>query len=139
MENNSRRFRFDRDADVALINAIMLAEVHNAKTGERREEFNSPYNMFCSSPAETCKIERGMPKPKSTTIQEHYRELVKDRRAANRSSIAVSGVAEEYGELEEVLDNVIREIDKKCPKEGEKKEAEERKEQELKDAAKETR
>ncbi len=99
MENCQRRFRFDRDADVALINAIMLAEVDVTKAGDRKEKFDGAYNMFCSSRTVTCKIEKGMPKPKAITIQERYRKLVKDRRAANRSNIVASSIAEEYGEL----------------------------------------
>ena len=52
-----------------------------------------------------------MPKTKAITIQERFRKQVTDRWAANRLNIAVSVIAEEYGELKELLDTVIHEID----------------------------
>ncbi len=34
---------------MALLNAILLAKVHVAKSGEVKEKYNGAYNMFCAS------------------------------------------------------------------------------------------
>ncbi len=64
METSNKRFRFDKEAELALVNAIMLAEAHSAKNGEVKQKFNGAFNTFCASRVVTCTVERGMPKPK---------------------------------------------------------------------------
>ena len=58
MDGTIKRFRFDRDADIALVNAIMLAEAHVAKTGDVKEKFSGAFNMFSASHAVTSKMEK---------------------------------------------------------------------------------
>ncbi len=67
-----------------------------------------------------------------TTVQEYFRALVKNRRAANKANLAASGIAPEYGELEIVLDIVIDEVDARKHEDDINKEAQLRKEEELK-------
>ena len=55
----------------------MLTEAHTAKNGEVREKFNSAFHMFVASRGGTSKLERGTPKPKLSTIQEHFRKLIR--------------------------------------------------------------
>ena len=64
MEGSIMRFRFDKEADVALVNAIMLTEAHTAKNGAVREKFNGACHVFVVSRAFTSELGRGMPKPK---------------------------------------------------------------------------
>ena len=80
MDGANKRFRFDRDADIALVNAIMLAEAHVAKTGDVKEKLSGEFNMFCASHAVTSELENGVPKTKLTTIQEHSSKMVRNRR-----------------------------------------------------------
>ncbi len=113
MDKWTKRFRFDKEADIALVNTIMLAEAHVAKNWEVKEKFNGAFNMFCVSRAVASKVEECMPKPKLSTIQEHFRKLIKNRCAANRSNDAASGISEVYGDLEQSLDVAIEEIEEK--------------------------
>ena len=80
MDGANKRFRFDRVPDIAIVNAIMLADAHVAKTGDVKEKFSGPFNMFCASHAVTSKLEKGVPKPKLTTIQGNFHKMVKNRR-----------------------------------------------------------
>ena len=79
------------------------------------------------------------PQPKVIKFQEHYRKLVKNRRAANKGNIAVSGISEEYGELEEVIDKIIEEVDMMKNEEKQKKEKEDKRQTKLKNAAEDIR
>ena len=97
-QSTFRRFRFDREADLALANAVLLAEAHTAKNGEVKERYSGAFNMFWASHVVTKKVSNGMPLPKLSTIQDHVRKLLKNRRVANKSNVAASGIAEEYCE-----------------------------------------
>ena len=80
--------------------------------------------MFCASHAVTSKLEKGVPKPKLTTIQEHFRKMMKNRRTENSTNIAASCIAEKYDKLEQLLDTVINEIDEKMKVDDSRKEQE---------------
>ena len=58
------------------------------------KKFSGAFNMFCASHAVTSKLEKGVPKPKLTTIQEHFRKMLNNRRTENRTKLAASGIAE---------------------------------------------
>lgn len=60
---------------------------------------------------------------------------MKNSRASNKTNIAATGIAEVYGELEEVMDKIIEEVDIVKNKEKKKKETEEKQLAELKNAA----
>ena len=131
----SRRFRFDKESDLALVSAVLFAEARTAKTGEVKEKFAGAFNMFLASHAVTAKVGRGVPQPKVTTFQEHYRKLIKNRGAANKANIPASGISEEYGEPEEVIDKIIEEVDIMKNEEKKKKEKEDKRQTKLKNAA----
>ena len=95
--------------------------------------------MFVASRVVTSKLERRMPKPKSSTIQEHFRKLIGNCRATNRTNMGTNGISGTYGDLEQNLDAAIQEIDDKKKLETEKKKAEEKKEAALKAAANDIR
>ena len=133
------RFRFDKDCDLALVNAVMLADAHVAKRGESMDKFNSAFDMFCASRPVIAKIERGMPAPAMRSVQEHWRKLIRDRRAANHRNVAASGVAEEYGDLEMTLDKTIESINQKKKENEREKESKRKREDALKAAATEVR
>ena len=64
-KNRKRKqeIQVERDADVALLNAIMLAEWHVAKIGDVKEKFSGAFNMYCASHTITSKLEKRVPKP----------------------------------------------------------------------------
>ena len=49
--------RFNREADVASVNVVMLAEAHVAKNVEVRDKFIDAFNMFCTSRVVSSKVE----------------------------------------------------------------------------------
>ena len=57
----------------------------------------------------------------------------------NKTNLAASGVSEEYGELKKVLDIIIEEVDVRRNEQKLKKDAENRKASDLKEAAKSLR
>ena len=61
MDGANKRFRFDRDADIALVNAIMLDEAHVAETGSVKEKFSGAFNIFCALQAVTSELGKGVP------------------------------------------------------------------------------
>ena len=63
MDGARKRFRFERDAYVALVNASMLAEAHVAKTGDVKEKFSGAFNIFSIPNAVTPKLEKGVARP----------------------------------------------------------------------------
>ena len=116
----------------ALFSAVMLDEVHVTKTSDVEEKFDGAFNMFCASHAVTSKLENEVPKPKLSTIQEHFRKMVRSRRTENRINIVPSGIAKNYGELEQLLDTVINEMDWKKKLDDTRKEKDKKKEEALK-------
>lgn len=57
MDGGSKRFRFDRNADVvALAYGIMCAEAHEPKRGDVKEKLRGTFNVFYVSHAATFKL-----------------------------------------------------------------------------------
>ena len=107
----SRRFRFDKETDLVLVNSVLLAGPYMAKPGEVKEKFSGAFKMFCASHVVTKRLDDDVPQPRLTTFQEHYRRPLKNRRASNKGNIATSGIAGVYRELEEVMDKIVEEVD----------------------------
>ena len=63
-----RRFRFDKETDLALVNSVLLAEAHMGKHGEVKEKFSGAFKMFCASHVVTKRQDDGVPQPKLTTF-----------------------------------------------------------------------
>ena len=67
--------------------------------------------MFCAFHVVTHKLSIGVQTPKLTSIKDHYRKFLKNRREQNKTNPAANGISEEYGELEMVLFTITEEVD----------------------------
>eukprot|EP00171_Calliarthron_tuberculosum_P022180 IDg22180t1 len=135
MSTKMKRFRFNHNFDLALIRCVTVSGAHLAKHGEREEKYAGLLAMFLAS-REFLEKSEEVPPPKVLTIRERIKVLVKERRAVNKRNIAATGIAEEYGELEQLLDGIIDNIDEKAKVVAEEKDAMEKKELALQSAAK---
>ena len=55
-----------------------------------------------------------VPPPKLKTEGDRVKELVKEPRVVAKRNISASGISEEYGELEQLIDSIIEKIDDKA-------------------------
>lgn len=101
-----------------------MTESHIAKNGKVKDKYVGAFNVFCTSRAVSSEVEREMQKAKLATIQEHFRQLIKNCRATNRTDMTGRGMTETYGDIEQTLDTVIGDIDTKNKFENAKSEAE---------------
>ena len=80
--------------------------------------------MLCASHLVTHKLSIVRPTPKLLSIEDHYRNLLKNRREQNKTNLAPKGISEEYGELEKVVFTIIEEVDARRNEEKTRKDAE---------------
>lgn len=134
-----KRFRFDKEFDLLLVNLVGVTESHLAKHGEVEEKYTGVLNAFCSNARFLSKHAQGTPAPRVQTLRDRLNKLLTNRRAVNSQNIAASGTLEDYGELEKGLDVLIDECKEKKEEEGKAKQILKQKEVELTNAGKSIR
>ena len=106
----AKRFRFDNQTDLVLARTVSMLGAHISNYGKIEKKLEGVLAAFCSHQLVLEKISLELPTPMLSTLRERYNELISNRRAASKKEIAFSGIAENRGELEVTLDNIIEEI-----------------------------
>ena len=101
-----KRFRFSKDFDIALLRSVSSIGAHLAADGKTVERFNSILTMFLVRP-EFLSTAANVPPPKLKTVQDRFKELVKERKVAVKRSNAAIVIAEDHEEMEQILDSII--------------------------------
>lgn len=114
--NGKKRFVFNKELKLTLVNCIGLAEAHVAKYGEVEAKFNAVFNIFCASHEVIRYVEKDLPLSKVDTLRQVWEKLERNRRADVKKNVAVTGIPEEYGELKQGLDKLIEENDDRMGK-----------------------
>ena len=108
-----KRFRFSTEFDIALLRCISSNGAHLAALGKTEEKFTSVLTTFLATP-EFLSRSANVPPFKLKTVRDRFKELVKERRVVVKRKVAASGIAEEHGEMEQLLDSIIEEVDDKA-------------------------
>ncbi|KAI0556720.1 rab11 family-interacting protein 1-like isoform X1 [Gracilaria domingensis] len=106
-----KRFRFSDTYDLFLLRSVRDADAHVPQWGETESLFDKVISTFMTlvpHRAFTC-----MHKPSKKTLIDRFKRLVCARREQNKVNERASGIAEEYGEKENLLDDLILEIDER--------------------------
>lgn len=115
------RFRFFDPADLLLLKSVSAAGAHLAPWGQKGTLFEDAHKRFLAAAPAT--LINGREKPSQKTIVDRFKTLVAKRRDSNKENAAASGIVEDLGEREMLLDDFILEIDEKAEKDrAEKKE-----------------
>lgn len=117
----TKRFAFNEELDLLLMDVVVKSNAHVSKYGEVEKAFGSVLSMFCASSSVLKAIEGGAPVPKLKTVRESFKSLIKKRRSVNKLNIAASGIAKDSTPLDEMLDSIIDEMENAKALEDEKK------------------
>eukprot|EP00171_Calliarthron_tuberculosum_P002899 IDg2899t1 len=129
----ARRFRFDRDIDLALIRIVNDTGAHIPARGESEKLFQQVHKMLVDS--HECKARStamGMVEPMCRSVRERFQGLVRSRRKAIKKNQSSSGISEKHGEYEKTLDAMILAMDEKKSEEDAEKNAKSAAEEKLK-------
>eukprot|EP00171_Calliarthron_tuberculosum_P021992 IDg21992t1 len=91
--------------------ASLTAGAHLAEWGKTQELFVKTHGLFTSAPQ--FKALGGAARPSWKTLADCFKKLVADRKTADRRNSQASGIAEKHGELEQLLDDVIQQVNEK--------------------------
>eukprot|EP00171_Calliarthron_tuberculosum_P022844 IDg22844t1 len=101
--------------------AAQLTGAHIAPWGKKAEMFEEVHTILVQSHQyKSCKTDR-MAASTVKTVQDRFNNFVLERKAANRANEKASGVAEEYGEKESLIDIVVNQMHEKKKKAAEEK------------------
>lgn len=114
------RFVFTDSLDMALLYEVQLSGAHIQAPGKKQVLFDKVLDGFVKSHEYTA-VEKNLPQPTWRTISDRLFKLVRDRRAFVRAMEKKSGVEEEFGDREKLLDALIKDIDRKKDADREEK------------------
>ncbi|KAI0560678.1 caldesmon isoform X1 [Gracilaria domingensis] len=125
----NRRFRFTDTYDLFLLRAVRKEDAHVAKWGHTETAFDKVLQTFLSQvPSPVFLYTK---KPSTKTLVDRFKRLIALRRSAVKQNESASGIAEVFGEKEELLDDLILEMDEKAEQLREEKEQQNKKERRL--------
>ena len=102
---NPKRFRFVKEFDSALLRCVGANSAQQAGHGKTEENYGGVLAIFLVTP-EYLSRTMNVPPPQLKAVRKNVKKLLK--KCLIKSNIAVSGIAEKYGELEQLLDSIIK-------------------------------
>lgn len=100
-----RRIRFSKAWDVLLLKTILVEEAHLARHGEAQNRFEDVLKRFIPSIPDD--MWHTTTKPTWKSLNDRYKKIISDHRTATRANLAASGIVEERGEREQLLDDIL--------------------------------
>ena len=136
-ELRTKRFRLNDAFDIALCKAVSTSNAHRAPSGKKGAHFAEAHSFFLSTVPPVYLSDREPPTQKGN--EDRFKMLIGKRRIEVKKTAAASGIVEEHGEKEMLLDDLILEMEDKIEQGKEKKGKRLEKEQKLKEAGEELR
>eukprot|EP00171_Calliarthron_tuberculosum_P001920 IDg1920t1 len=134
----AKRFIFDDGLSLALIYEVQLRGAHLYAPGQKQPLFEKVREGFLKS-REYKVIEKDMPTPSWRTLADRLFKMTGDRKAFVALMKKKSGVEEEYGEKERMLDAINDELQRKKETKLEAKKEKNERAEALKEAGEATR
>lgn len=132
------RFIFDKDTCLALLYEVQLHGAHLYTSGKKQMMFEKVREGFLNS-REYKAMSNGRPAPPWRTLADRVFKMARDRKAFVSLMRKKSGVEEEYGEKERILDAINEDMQQKKEKDMENKREASARADALKEAGETTR
>lgn len=102
-----RKFSFSKELILIFLQSVRLHDAHLAQHGKKDEVFGKVCATFLSNlPAATWEHLR---KPTVKTLRDKFRTLMADRKSSNAHNENASGIAEDVGPIDQLLDDFLLE------------------------------
>lgn len=109
LQPKKRRIRFSTQWDTLLLKTVTSCDAHLAPHGDAQSRFQEALGHFIAAIPHTTFEMIQMPTWK--TLNDRFKKLVSDHRAAVRTNAAASGIVEVRGEREILLDDIVQAVD----------------------------
>lgn len=104
-----RRIRFNKSLDAALLKCVTITGCHLAAHGKMQSKYEEAIPHFVqSAPLHTLD---NVQQPSWKTLSDRFKKIVEEHRTARKRNERATGISEEYGEREQLLDDLLLEID----------------------------
>lgn len=99
-----RKFAYTKQLKLILLQSVRQHDAHRAQHGKMDECFSKVLDTFTSNAASSAWDT--MVKPTVKTLRDKFRSMMADRKSANSMMVGQSGVTEEVGPIEQLLDDL---------------------------------